>query len=143
MKTKLLLLMAATALAPALLAGEAQDGYLWRSFSYPEKVIWVGGWMQGYFQGKCEGAPDCTRSLAWMIGNKFRPVGPNQFEAINGPYAPQMAEGMDRFYSADFRNMSVSMNDAVAVVLMTLRGFPSEMVTRRIRELREIYCGGK
>jgi hypothetical protein len=145
-KIKLATCMVTIVLAAPIWGGKPHDGYMWRTFSQHEKNIWVAAWMEGFLQARCgdfDSLAECLESLSWLLGRDFQLTGPRTAEAVGGPYLPQVAEGMDRFYAADFRNMRVPMSEAVVLVTMTVRGAPDDIIRARASALRKIYCGAE
>ena len=52
----------------------------------------------------------------------------------------QITSGVDQLYEADFRNLTISLADAVWLVSMAAIGEPTERIQAQLAELRKVYA---
>lgn len=78
----------------------ADDGAAWEHLSRAQKIAWADGWKNGV----------CMASNVAHV------------DAIADTPAAQIAEGLDQFYQADYRNRTVPLQVSAIIVARFARG---------------------
>jgi len=124
------------------------DGYWWEELGGEGKLFFVQGYSQGLeyvYNGlwigetlqKIEEDPEFAKGNEELDGYvKAMYDYYREHERLVGLRLVQILEGVDTFYG-DFRNKSIHIGSALAVVVVQLRNKPEEEIEEFIRYLRE------
>jgi hypothetical protein len=113
-------------------ADEPRDGSWWKTMNQEQKHLYI----LGYFDGQAGAA----RLVQMSQGTKFALDYSNfekRFEKLDNW---QITSGVDQLYEADFRNLTISLADAVWLVSMAAMGEPTERIQAQLAELRKVYA---
>lgn len=117
----LLCLVAITATASDVL-----DGAWWQHLSDPQKGFWAAGWMYGMYSREA--------LVVQYDGRKEFKRHSDAATFLEGVQSDQVVRGLDQFYAADYRNLTVPLQISALLVAEYARGVITKEQMLRVVE---------
>jgi hypothetical protein len=128
MKTRLIALMLLAATLPALGEDDSspRDGATWQAMSPLERGDWALGWMDGINSGRM-----------FALRASFLEPYTKEMEQFVGLRMDELAQGLDQFYEADYRNLRVPLCWAALFVARYRNGMSTADAKAELEQMRK------